>query len=85
MKILTYITNKITIQRCQYQKRPRLSQRGQILIEYILLVVIVLAFAKILMDGLVQRGATEDDGGFVIKHWVELSDAIAEDPADEAI
>ena len=84
-QILTYITNKIRKQECQYQKRPHfLPQRGQILIEYILLVIIVLALAKVLMDELVQRGADKDAGGFVIQQWVELSDAIAEDPADEA-
>ena len=61
-----------------YQKT---NQKGQILLEYILLIVVVAAIAQALMSELVQR--TPGDQGVVIKTWIGVSEIIANDPADE--
>ena len=85
-KLLTYFRHKTKTQGGQVlKKHTRSSQRGQILFEYILILVLVIGIAKILIDGLVKRSQDEDERGVVIKTWVNLSDAIAEDPADEVL
>ena len=82
-KLLTYFRNRTKISSGQVQKKY--SQRGQILFEYILILILVVGMAKLLIDGLIKRSEDEADRGAVIKIWVNLSDAIAEDPADEAV
>lgn len=74
-------TMDFNVQRpCRFRK----NQKGQILIEYILLLILVLGVAKILMDGLIKRDQDPDAQGIVIKAWVKASQTIAQDAADHA-
>ena len=65
----------------QYSKHKKICQRhkqkGQILLEYILLITIVIFIARALIEGLVLRD--QDNEGVVIKHWIAVSEIIAED------
>ena len=89
LKIFTHLKSKIQIQPSQclcfmqtkiHQKK---NQKGQILLEYILLIVIVVAIAQTLMSGLIRRSSNKEDQGAIIKAWIEVSEVIAEDYADE--
>ncbi len=56
---------------------PTKKQSGQVIIEYILLMVIVVGIAAIIVRGVVHRD--ESDPGFLIKAWNELVQTIGED------
>lgn len=62
--------------------KPRfnLSEKGQVLIEYILLMVIVVACASILMRGLVSRQTGRQ--GAVIRVWDDIIKIIGNDLPD---
>lgn len=87
LKIFTHLKNRFQTPSSQslgfmhtkiHQKK---NQKGQILLEYILLIVIVVAIAQALMSELVQR--TPGNQGVVIKTWIGVSEIIANDPTDE--
>ncbi len=79
VKFFSYFKNRILISqffRCRktYQKK---AQKGQILLEYILLIVIVVMIAKALTYEFVhQEGALK-------KAWIKVSERIAEDYAGD--
>ena len=53
------------------------SESGQIIIEYILLMVIVVGIAAVIVRGVVHRD--KSDPGFLIQAWSELVQTIGED------
>lgn len=85
-KIFSFIKRKIERKpiRCPHFMYTKLSQRkrqkGQILLEYILLITIVILIARALMEGLVLRSPANQ--GVVIKSWIEVSEIIAADEPD---
>jgi hypothetical protein len=58
------------------------SQRGQILIEYILLLLIGITIALILSKKLTGYSDEPDDRGVVIKRWIRIWDSIGKDTPD---
>jgi hypothetical protein len=55
------------------------NQRGQVVVEYVLLLIVLIAVAAALMKGLV---GTQDNKGAVLKTWSGLLTTIAEDIPD---
>lgn len=59
------------------QKRPNLkSQKGQVVVEYVLLLIVLVSVASILVKGLVGRTG---EPGVVIQTWSGLLTTIAQD------
>ncbi|HND86092.1 MAG TPA: hypothetical protein PLU50_09805 [Pseudobdellovibrionaceae bacterium] len=54
---------------------------GQVIVEYILLMVIVVAIASFLISTVVSRNP--DQQGFLIKKWDEMIQAIGKDVPDK--
>jgi len=52
-------------------------QRGQIIVEYILLLVIVVGLAALIVRGVVHRD--KDEPGFLIKAWNNMIQTIGAD------
>lgn len=46
----------------------KVSHRGQVVVEYILLLVVVVAVATIMLQ-FIDLGSTDDDGGGFITYW----------------
>lgn len=68
----------------RYKKRGSLkSDRGQILIEYILLLLIGITIANLLVKGLTRFSDEPDDRGIIIKRWINIWDSIGKDLPDE--
>lgn len=63
------------------QKRKK-SQSGQILIEYILLLLMTVSIAMILTKGLVGRRDSAESSGVLIKSWHKVITAIGNDLPD---
>jgi hypothetical protein len=59
----------------------RLGERGQIIVEYVLLLVIVVGVAAILTRSIVSR--SPDSPGFVVQLWGEILTTIGEDRPDD--
>jgi len=53
------------------------SKKGQIVVEYVLLLVVSVAIALLITQAMVNRSA--DSPGFLIKKWSEIIDFIATD------
>ena len=63
--------------------RSRLNnQSGQILVEYILLLLIAVSCATILTTTLVGRRGSEDEAGVLIRSWNNIIKAIGNDLPD---
>lgn len=58
------------------------NQSGQILVEYILLLLIAVSCAMILTTALVGRRADVDNSGILIKSWHKIITAIGNDIPD---
>lgn len=58
----------------------RLSQSGQIVVEYMLLLVIAVAIAALLIRGLANR--TEGSEGLVVERWKAIQKEIGSDLPD---
>ncbi len=63
------------------QSMKRLGERGQIIVEYVLLLVIVVGVAAILTRSIVSR--SPDSPGFVVQLWGEILTTIGEDRPDD--
>lgn len=50
------------------------DQRGQVVVEYVLLLVIVVTLAVLLTKSLVSRNA--DDAGIITSKWYQITNAI---------
>lgn len=57
------------------------SQRGQIVVEYVLLLVIGVSVAALITSTMVSRSA--DNPGFLVRKWLEIIKVIGEDTADD--
>ena len=72
------------------KKNPRLpplpkvslaDQRGQIVVEYVLLVIVGVAVATLITTTMVSRSS--DSPGFLVKKWADLIRVVGQDPADD--
>lgn len=61
------------------KKNQLKNQKGQVMVEYILILVILISIATVIVSGLVGRG---DNPGFVITTWNSLLETIAQDLPD---
>lgn len=59
----------------------RFSERGQVIIEYVLLMLVALGIATFIMKSMVSRNA--DDAGFLMKKWQTLIEQIASDDPNQ--
>ncbi|MBX3022176.1 MAG: hypothetical protein KF799_10925 [Bdellovibrionales bacterium] len=57
------------------------GQRGQIVVEYVLLLVIGVSVAALITSSMVSR--SENNPGFLVKKWFEIIKLIGEDTADD--
>ncbi len=63
------------------QKRTSvLNQKGQVLVEYMLLLLISVSFATFLVSKLISRNA--DDQGIIIKSWSRMLETLGNDLPD---
>lgn len=60
--------------------RRRQSESGQIVVEYVLLLIVAIAFALLITNMMVSR--TDGSEGFVVSSWKRIIQAIATDKAD---
>jgi hypothetical protein len=61
----------------------RKSQSGQIVVEYVLLLVVATAIAVIIMTTLVKRDTSEpENSGALIRKWKTLQNGVATDSQD---
>ncbi|MCB0385457.1 MAG: hypothetical protein KDD43_08695 [Bdellovibrionales bacterium] len=60
---------------------PGQNNRGQILVEYVLLMVVAISVALLITSVMVSRNA--DQPGFLIAKWYEIIREIGNDPADD--
>ena len=58
------------------------NRSGQILVEYILLLLIAVSCATILTTALVGRRGSEDESGILIKNWNKIIRIIGNDLPD---
>jgi hypothetical protein len=58
-----------------------MGQRGQVAVEYILLLVVGVAVWLALVQGLVSRNANSP--GMIVRKWVEIIDFIGSDSIEE--
>lgn len=59
---------------------PR-GNHGQIVVEYVLLLVVGVSIAALITTTLVSRNP--DNPGFLVKKWVDMINLIGEDTADD--
>ena len=57
------------------------GSRGQIVVEYVLLLVIGVGLAALITSKMVSRDAKHP--GFLVKKWSDIIQAIGSDPADD--
>ena len=57
------------------------GQRGQIVVEYVLLLIIGVAVATLITSQMVSRNP--ESPGFLIKKWVDILKAIGDDTPDD--
>lgn len=57
------------------------SQRGQIVVEYVLLLVIGVSLAMIITSTMVSRNP--ENPGFVVRKWLSIITVIGKDTADD--
>lgn len=60
---------------------PKSLRKGQIVVEYVLLLMVGVAVAVLITSLMVSRSTS--DPGFLIKQWKRIIDFIAEDYPDE--
>lgn len=58
------------------------QQQGQVIVEYLLIMVLVVAIAATLTKTLVGRSDNESSQGIIIKSWSRMIKAIGNDVAD---
>ena len=64
-----------------FQKSTRRNQRGQIVVEYILLLVVGVGIATLITSQMVSRDSTSP--GFLITEWTSIINTIGADTADD--
>jgi hypothetical protein len=63
------------------RKRILTNPRGQIVVEYVLLLVVGVAVATLITSTMVSRNP--DSPGFMIKKWLDILQAIGKDTSDD--
>ena len=58
-------------------------QAGQIVVEYVLMLLVAISIAALMINLIVSRSA--DDPGFLIKSWNGIIETISKDPTDEVL
>ena len=66
--------------RCKNERRTA-GQSGQIIVEYLLLLLVAVAVAALLVNGLVSRNP--DSPGIIIKKWQQILQVIGSDHAGD--
>ncbi|MCX7978570.1 MAG: hypothetical protein N2578_06155 [Bdellovibrionaceae bacterium] len=61
----------------------RQSRKGQVLVEYFLLLVIVVAIATLMTREFASRDS--DDPGILVKRWRQVANKIADDHPDRCV
>ena len=64
---------------CRFQDRKK--QRGQIVVEYVLLLVIAVGIAALLISQLASR--SEDEPGVIIAKWQAIMKTVGDDNPDK--
>lgn len=64
------------------KRSPLLNQKGQILVEYLLLMVIAIACAAVLTNKLIGRGPDVNNAGIIINQWHKIIKIIGNDLPD---
>jgi hypothetical protein len=64
-----------------FRKDNLVGERGQIVVEYVLLLVIGVSIAMLITSKMVSRNA--DNPGFLVKKWFDIIKTIGEDTADD--
>ncbi len=64
-----------------FRKDNLRRQRGQIVVEYVLLLVIGVSIAMLITSKMVSRNA--DNPGFLVKKWFDIIKTIGEDTTDD--
>ncbi|MCB0343312.1 MAG: hypothetical protein H6626_08020 [Pseudobdellovibrionaceae bacterium] len=62
--------------------RRQSQSRGQIVVEYVLLLMVGVSLALIITRLVVSRNPDPDDQGFLIKTWSAIIQTIGDDTAD---
>lgn len=66
--------------RSQQSKSLKSNQSGQVLVEYVLLLIVAVSLATIIISGLVKRDSDDpDNSGAIIKRWQAIKEGIAKD------
>jgi hypothetical protein len=65
---------------CSFVNRVRQSQRGQLVVEYILLLMVSVIIALLIVRTMV--GSDPENPGAVIRAWTGMTRGVANDPAD---
>ena len=61
-------------------KNPRSSERGQIVVEYVLLLSIAVTIAVIMISQLIKRDQDDpENSGALIRKWQQMQDTVAKD------
>ena len=60
----------------------RTHSSGQIVIEYVLLLVIAVALATLIVGQMVGRGDDANDSGFMLRVWQSINRTIGDDYPD---
>lgn len=63
-------------------KFPLLQNKGQVVLEYLLLMVVVVSVAAVLTQALVKRSTDEASQGMIVKSWNKMLGIIGNDLAD---
>lgn len=58
------------------------AQKGQLVIEYVLLLALVTMFASQVVQLLIGQGGTPEEQGFVVRKWAAVIQTIATDLID---
>lgn len=70
---------------CEVKRKSALGQlrssRGQIVVEYVLLLIISVSIAMLITSFMVSRNA--ETPGFLIRTWRVMLDTMGSDPADD--
>lgn len=79
MSFLAHCQNQDSL---SLKKKKREAQRGQLIIEYVLLLTVVTFLASQIISLMIGQGATPDEQGIVVQKWSAVITAIAADIID---
>lgn len=72
---------RATITRSPGSRQLLSTSNGQVIVEYILLLVIAVAIAVLMTSTMVSRSA--DSPGFIVVKWMQILETIGKDVVDE--